>query len=1248
LYAFGKPNLNGQLIKSRNYNNQNQIVQHIANDDREHTLGDIPSITYVSAYTNNDKVNPYYIYYTYSPIKQVFNTPYKITTTVASSPSGLVADANGNIVTLGNSTQTVTDLVYNTASLDDNFLLKSQQTVNSKSELIVKEFRRATDYAAPSPTLAYMKGSNVNMVEPIIEEITKLNGTVMSASGNKYILENGRVNLKNTYAYNNALSFTGTTDGLTFGNNYEMKEDFTTYDATSGKLLQYTDRSGVINSFIWGYDNKLPIVSGVGLSYPQLNTAHVVALASGAPGSNAYEVAIRNHASTVGKQVSTYVHNPQVGVVKVTDPLGLKKSFQYDAYNRLQKVIDKDGYTTEQYQYHFRERKQTRILSLSSPKLVAGNLNFGTLTPDMFDIGSTMYERCSDKLRSNVLTISNDGEDDLTIYRMTLPNGFSTIWGGAHTPTVIPAGTSVNVIINFDGAIVQPTGVYAGTISIDSSDMTSGTSQVTVSANYTYRNNSLSFSPVTGTNPAVLDLGTVSGLVAGRYIEITNTGNAPFRFAGFPLGWDGTSDNYSSFTNPDFSVSYYFPPLYDGKGNRLYTPCIEVGETVRIPVTFNPTSGPNGIRSAKLSIITDINQAYWPRNLYKDAVTIQANLQRPISTISMSTNAIDFGSFTEAFKTTPVTISNTGSLGFTVSGISVADGSVASWFSLSPSTWTLDPGTTKEFTLTFQPALKDVTANTTITINNDAMYGDETFAVIGRRYSLRRMVLSTEPSNLLVFDNPNETKSVTITNASISNDNLSVADFSPLNTSLLGWAVTSFSPTVLVPGQSMTMQIMRTGASPADQIITIGSTKNDGVNTFTLKNSVTRLIGVTTSPTTALPAFTTPSISQNITLSNSGNGTLTVGGITSSNPMFTVSPTTLEVAPNSQQIVTVTFTPTAFNFSQQSTTLTFTSNATGGTNTIALTGQRTSLKTIQLSTNSLGFTSTGQQQTVIVSNAGNNYLNITGVSYPNTSNWSASIAAANLAPGQSTTMTVTRLPGTNPEILNIAVLSDKNGGNEVLQVSAVTRKINLSSITFPAFTGSSISQPMTITNSGNSQLNVSNITSSNSRFTISPTSLTVAPNNGQQIVTIVYTPTDFTLQSTTLTITSDATGGVNTVNSSAQRSQLAQLNPSSTMLSVKPWDQTPASILTNTGNVAVTINTAGTNSNPSRFAIAYQTYSSVTWVNAPFPVTLQPGQQLRVVASTTQSGDFSTANGTLTIATTNAGTFTLTLTRSSF
>jgi hypothetical protein len=102
------------------------------------------------------------------------------------------------------------------------------------------------------------------------------------------------------------------------------------------------------------------------------------------------------------------------------------------------------------------------------------------------------------------------------------------------------------------------------------------------------------------------------------------------------------------------------------------------------------------------------------------------------------------------------------------------------------------------------------------------------------------------------------------------------------------------------------------------------------------------------------------------------------------------------------------------------------------------------------------------------------------------------------------------------------------------------------------------------------------------------------------------------------------------------------------MLSVKPWDQTPASILTNTGNVAVTINTAGTNSNPSRFAIAYQTYSSVTWVNAPFPVTLQPGQQLRVVASTTQSGDFSTANGTLTIATTNAGTFTLTLTRSSF
>lgn len=1043
LYSFGKPNLNGQLIRSRNYNNEGKIVQHVANDDREHNLGDIPGITYVNAYGTDGQVSPYYIYHTYSPIKQVFNTPYKITTTIASSPSNIMEDSNGNIITLGNSTQTVTDLVYNTASLDDNFLVKSQQTINSKNELILKEFRRAADYAAPSPTLTYMKSDNVNMIEPVIEEITKLNGTVVSASGNRYELENGRVNLKTTYAYNNLNSFSPSYDGLYFVGGYELSEEFSNYDPASGRLLQYTDRSKVVNSFIWGYNSQLPIVHGVGLTNSQLMTAHNAALGNGAWGTNAYETALRNHANTVGKQVTTFVHNPQVGVTKITDGNATTKSFQYDGYSRLQKVVDKDGYTSDEYQYHFKERQPTRVLTVS------GSLNFGVLTPDMFAAQfDPSYIRCSDGLRTKVLTLTNDGEDDLVVYGLSMTPTtapFSFSWGGGE----IAPGTSVDVVVSFDGSVAV--GNYNATITVLSNRTNVNNIDTPVSANYTNRIPGLSFSPVTGSNPGILDLGTVSGLVAGQNLDVTNNGNAPFRIVGLPLGWNGTDTNYVNYTNPDFSVSY----SYGGQvasGERVYGQCISVGQTVRVPVTFNPTpGGPNGIRSAKLSLVTDVPTNAWTPTLYKDAVTMQANLQRPISTIAMDVSTIALGNFAQPFVTTPVTITNTGNLGFTVSGVSFSNPAAAPHFSITPAfPYVLNPGQSVIMNVKFQPLQLDLNLTTNIIVNNDAMnpVGDESITFSGNRYSQRKMTLSTEQtSNELWFDNTFEVKSVTITNT--GNANLNVTGIDPPNASMQHWSAGTFTSTLLAPNQSMTQQFTRTGADPNDQLITISSDKTAGVSTFTLKGK--------------------------------------------------------------------------------------------------------------------------------------------------------------------------------------------------------TRKISVTPPVFTSFTAATTSQDMTIGNTGNSPLTVTSITSSNSRFSASPNSFSVAAG-GQQVVGVTYTPTDFSSQSTTLTINSNSTntGGVSTSSTSAQRTQLIQLVPMTASLAVKPSNQNPSVALTNTGNVAITINSPGSNSNPSNFAIAHQTFNGVVWVNATFPVTLQPGQQLNVVASTAQSGIYSSASGTLTINTTNAGTVTISLSRSTF
>jgi len=68
--------------------------------------------------------------------------------------------------------------------------------------------------------------------------------------------------------------------------------------------------------------------------------------------------------------------------------------------------------------------------------------------------------------------------------------------------------------------------------------------------------------------------------------------------------------------------------------------------------------------------------------------------------------------------------------------------------------------------------------------------------------------------------------------------------------------------------------------------------------------------------------------------------------------------------------------------------------------------------------------------------------------------------------------------------------------------------------------GTPISRTMTIQNTGSATLNVSNITSSDGQFTISPTSFNVSPGTSQD-VTVTFNPTSAGTKYATLTITSN-------------------------------------------------------------------------------------------------------------------------------
>jgi YD repeat-containing protein len=207
-----------------------------------------------------------------------------------------------------------------------------------------------------------------------------------------------------------------------------------------------------------------------------------------------------------------------IGVTKVTDPTQSKSTYEYDAYGRLLLVRDTKNAIVGQNKYHLKARTSSKILAIS------GDLNFGTLTPDMYASQTIYYARCSDAMLAKTMTLTNSGDDDLTVSSIQLPTGFIASWNSG----IILAGTSVDVIITFDGT--KPLGTYSGTITINS-DKTAGPSTTTVSAVYATRANVIG-------NPTLVNFGTVSP-VGFQNITITNTGNAPLRLAYVAYNWNG-------------------------------------------------------------------------------------------------------------------------------------------------------------------------------------------------------------------------------------------------------------------------------------------------------------------------------------------------------------------------------------------------------------------------------------------------------------------------------------------------------------------------------------------------------------------------------------------------------------------------------------------------------------------------------------------------------------------------------------
>lgn len=134
---------------------------------------------------------------------------------------------------------------------------------------------------------------------------------------------------------------------------FTTKVRFMHYDLY-GNPLEVQQENGIAICYIWGYNHSQPIAkienataaavcSALGvMSLSSLNETHLASI------DNLRQL-------LPNAMVSTYTHQPLVGITKVKDPNGDETTYSYDSFLRLSHVYDLEGYLQQEFKYHYRD-----------------------------------------------------------------------------------------------------------------------------------------------------------------------------------------------------------------------------------------------------------------------------------------------------------------------------------------------------------------------------------------------------------------------------------------------------------------------------------------------------------------------------------------------------------------------------------------------------------------------------------------------------------------------------------------------------------------------------------------------------------------------------------------------------------------------------------------------------------------------------------------------------------------------------
>ncbi|ANH81962.1 hypothetical protein A8C56_14175 [Niabella ginsenosidivorans] len=139
---------------------------------------------------------------------------------------------------------------------------------------------------------------------------------------------------------------------------------YSRFDAYSN-IVEMQKVNNAKEVYLWGYNGRYPVAKIIGSDYNTVNAVvpeEQVRTATGIVNNNTnirnLLNTLRTDSRTKNALISTYTYAPLTGMMSETDPQGNTLYYEYDDFNRLSLIKDKDGNIVKRYNYQYSQSQE--------------------------------------------------------------------------------------------------------------------------------------------------------------------------------------------------------------------------------------------------------------------------------------------------------------------------------------------------------------------------------------------------------------------------------------------------------------------------------------------------------------------------------------------------------------------------------------------------------------------------------------------------------------------------------------------------------------------------------------------------------------------------------------------------------------------------------------------------------------------------------------------------------------------------